>query len=114
MEQNSVPFKDKAYILKRQQIKANKGNRGKVSKEAKASRNDPHNKKNLFYQVDAGPSSLPKKRYCDITGFETNYCDKESGLYFENLAIYQYMKTMPKSVKDQLLAMRKALKTNPV
>ena len=47
MEPNSVSFKSKKWIDKRVEMKMNKQNRGKMSKEQKAILNDPHNKANL-------------------------------------------------------------------
>jgi len=59
--------------------------------------------------IEAGPSILPKKKYCDITGFETNYSDPKSGLRYYNSDIFKLIQNFPEPIKNQYLALRKAL-----
>lgn len=66
------------------------------------------------YYLDAPPRTLPKKRYCDITGYPTSYKDKESGLFYLDAQVYQYSKTLPKSAKDQYLSLRGVDRSNPL
>lgn len=66
-----------------------------------------------FYLVDyldAPESQLPKKKYCDVTGYETNYRDKSTGLYFKDHAILQYLKNLSKSEKDSYIGVRNPLR----
>lgn len=58
------------------------------------------------YQMDAPPRLLPRKKYCDVTGYSTVYRDKDTGLMFADHSVYQYLKSLPKSAKDQYLALR--------
>lgn len=47
-------------------------------------------------------------KYCDFTGFHSNYQDPKTGLRYFNSEFYPYVKTIPDSTKDELLAIRKA------
>ena len=66
---------------------------------------------NLFSDqgIEAGPSYLPKIKYCDVTGFETNYQDPRSGLRYYNSDIYKLSQIMTEPIKNQYLSIRKAL-----
>lgn len=55
---------------------------------------------------------MPRKKYCDVTGHSTNYKDKESGLFFLDLTVFQYLKTVPKTSKDQYLQLRGVDRSN--
>lgn len=68
----------------------------------------------LDYHLDAPPRVIPRKKYCDITGFATNYKDKETGMFFADKTVHQYLKTVPKTVKDQYLSLRGVERTNPL
>jgi INO80 complex subunit C len=56
--------------------------------------------------MDAPVSVSPRKRYCDITGFKTNYKDAESGMYFKDSGVLQYLRTLNKAVKEYYVKMR--------
>ena len=66
-----------------------------------------------FYKIDqsieAGPSHLPKKKYCDLTGFEGKYQDPFSGLRYYNAEIYKIIQNLSDPIKNQYLSIRKAL-----
>jgi INO80 complex subunit C len=64
---------------------------------------------NLYQSIEAGPTLLSKKKYCDITGFESNYKDPRTGLRFYNADIYKIVSTLSEPIKNQYLSMRKAL-----
>ena len=101
------PFKKKGWI-------------SKIRSHEKSSRN-AKNMKNLskdlidgisykiYQDVEAGPSILPKKKFCDFTGFETNYTEINTGIRFYNSQIYKLFQNMSQPVKDQYLNIRKAL-----
>jgi INO80 complex subunit C len=63
----------------------------------------------LDQSIEAGPSLLPKRKYCDITGFESNYTDPGTGLRYYDAEIYKIVHTLTEPIKNQYLAMRKAL-----
>jgi INO80 complex subunit C len=63
----------------------------------------------LDQSIEAGPSLLPKRKYCDITGFESNYKDPSTGLRYYNSEIYKIVGTLTEPIKNQYLALRKAL-----
>jgi INO80 complex subunit C len=59
--------------------------------------------------IEAGPSLQPRRKYCDITGFETNYIDPRSGLRYYNSEIYKIIQNLSEPIKNQYLSLRKAL-----
>jgi hypothetical protein len=59
--------------------------------------------------IEAGPTLLPKKKYCDITGFETSYLDPRSGLRYYNTEIFKLVQSLSDPIKNQYLSVRKAL-----
>lgn len=59
--------------------------------------------------LEAGPSILPKKKYCDITGLESKYTDPRSGLRYYNSDIFKLVQNFTEPQKNQYLSLRKAL-----
>ena len=59
--------------------------------------------------LEAGPSVIPKKKYCDITGLESKYTDPRSGLRYYNIDIFKMIQNFSEPLKNQYLSMRKAL-----
>ncbi|CAE6456847.1 unnamed protein product [Rhizoctonia solani] len=47
-----------------------------------------------FTSIEAPPSVLPQKRYCDITGLEAPYTDPASGLRYHDKSIYELIKSL--------------------
>ncbi|CAE6522410.1 unnamed protein product, partial [Rhizoctonia solani] len=47
-----------------------------------------------FTSIEAPPSVLPQKRYCDITGLEAPYTDPTSGLRYHDKSIYELIKSL--------------------
>ncbi|PKI82949.1 chromatin-remodeling complex subunit ies6 [Malassezia vespertilionis] len=45
-----------------------------------------------YTSVDAPPSLLPAKRYCDVTGLVGNYTDPKSRMRYHSVEIYDIMK----------------------
>lgn len=64
---------------------------------------------NLDQNIEAGPTLLPKKKYCDVTGFESNYTDPRTGLRYYDSEIYKIACTLSEPIKNQYLSLRKAL-----
>ncbi|BGP56124.1 hypothetical protein JCM8202_005891 [Rhodotorula sphaerocarpa] len=59
-----------------------------------------------FASVDAPPSLMPQKRYCDITGLEAKYQDPRSTLRYHNPEIYDILRTFQPAVIQAYLAVR--------
>lgn len=59
--------------------------------------------------IDAGPTVMPKNKYCDITGFESNYRDPRTGLRYFNSEIFKIVNSLAEPIKNQYLSIRKAL-----
>jgi INO80 complex subunit C len=53
--------------------------------------------------IDAPPSLLPQKKYCDITGLEGKYTDPKSKLRYHNAEVYAVIQTLPASTDQQVL-----------
>jgi len=60
------------------------------------------------FSIEAAPSSLPPKKYCDLTGFEAMYTDPRTGLRYANLTAYKLLKEFPEHSLQQLLSLRNA------
>jgi len=52
--------------------------------------------------IDAPPSLLPQKKYCDITGLEGRYTDPKTKLRFYNAEVYAVIQTLPASVDQEV------------
>lgn len=58
-----------------------------------------------YLSIEAPPSVLPQRRYCDITGLEAPYTDPITGLRFHDKSIYELIKSLSSSAaKDHLAA----------
>ncbi|KAN0138646.1 hypothetical protein V8E53_003634 [Lactarius tabidus] len=56
-----------------------------------------------YLSIEAPPSVLPQRRYCDITGLEAPYTDPITGLRFHDKSIYELIKGLSASAaKDHL------------
>ncbi len=64
---------------------------------------------NLDQSLEVGPSTIPKKKYCDITGLECNYTEPTTGLRYYNSEIFKLIQNLPEPIKNQYLSLRKAL-----
>ncbi|KAK4048315.1 chromatin-remodeling complex subunit ies6 [Microbotryomycetes sp. JL201] len=59
-----------------------------------------------FMTVDAAPSVIPPKKYCDITGLEGKYVDPNSTLRYHNAEVYEVIKTFQPGVSQAYLSLR--------
>ncbi|GAA5863543.1 hypothetical protein JCM3774_006518 [Rhodotorula dairenensis] len=59
-----------------------------------------------FASVEAPPSLMPQKRYCDITGLEAKYQDPRSTLRYHNAEVYEVLRTFQPAVIQAYLAVR--------
>ncbi|THH11335.1 hypothetical protein EW146_g8079 [Bondarzewia mesenterica] len=58
-----------------------------------------------YLSIEAPPSVLPPKHYCDITGLEAPYTDPVTGLRYHDKSIYELIKGLSTSAaKDHLSA----------
>ncbi|KAF7324905.1 YL1-C domain-containing protein [Mycena kentingensis (nom. inval.)] len=56
-----------------------------------------------YTSIEAPPSLLPQKHYCDITGLEAPYTDPATRLRYHDKSIYELIKGLsPAAVKDYL------------
>ena len=63
----------------------------------------------IYCNLEAGPSLLPKKKYCDFTGLTSCYNELNTGIIYYNSQIYKVSQNIPQPIKDQYLNIRKAL-----
>lgn len=62
-----------------------------------------------YFNVEAPPSLLPVKRYCDITGLKAVYRAPSNNLYYHNAEVYtNVIKPMLPGNDQQYLKLRKA------
>jgi len=58
-----------------------------------------------YSSIEAPPSVLPQRRYCDITGLEGPYTDPATGLRYHDKSIYELVKGLSvTAAKDYLVA----------
>lgn len=58
-----------------------------------------------YLSIEAPPSLLPQKHYCDITGLEAPYTDPATGLRYHDKSVYELIKGLsPSTAKDYLSA----------
>ncbi|GAA6009008.1 hypothetical protein JCM11491_005710 [Sporobolomyces phaffii] len=59
-----------------------------------------------YSSVEAPPSLLPPKKYCDVTGLEAKYVDPKSTLRYHNPEMYELVKTFQPAVIQAYLGVR--------
>lgn len=59
-----------------------------------------------YTSIEAPPSVLPQKRYCDITGLEAPYTDPVSKLRYHDKSVYELIKTLSPDTQKSYLALR--------
>lgn len=58
-----------------------------------------------YLSIEAPPSVLPQRHYCDITGLEAPYTDPRTGLRYHDKSVYELIKNLsPSAAKDYLAA----------
>ncbi|KAF6752056.1 hypothetical protein DFP72DRAFT_905977 [Ephemerocybe angulata] len=58
-----------------------------------------------YSSIEAPPSVLPQRHYCDITGLEAPYTDPATGLRYHDKSVYALIQSLsPGIVKDYLSA----------
>ncbi|PCH37114.1 hypothetical protein WOLCODRAFT_134465 [Wolfiporia cocos MD-104 SS10] len=65
----------------------------------------PEEEMPTYSSIEAPPSVLPPRRYCDITGLEGPYTDPATGLRYHDKSIYELIKGLSSTAaKDYLVA----------
>lgn len=59
-----------------------------------------------YTSIEAPPSLLPPRHYCDITGLEAPYTDPRTGLRYHDKSVYELIKGLSPSVAKDYLAAR--------
>ncbi|GAA6053820.1 hypothetical protein JCM3770_003052 [Rhodotorula araucariae] len=59
-----------------------------------------------YASVEAPPSLMPPKRYCDVTGLDAKYTDPKSMLRYHNPEVYDVLRTFQPAVIQAYLAVR--------
>ncbi|GAA5972675.1 hypothetical protein JCM8115_006494 [Rhodotorula mucilaginosa] len=91
---------DQLLEAKKQQLVAGAGD------DAEAQLQQAFHQVVSFASVEAPPSLLPQKRYCDITGLEAKYQDPRSTLRYHNAEVYEVLRTFQPAVIQAYLAVR--------
>ncbi|BFZ62356.1 chromatin-remodeling complex subunit ies6 [Saitoella coloradoensis] len=61
-----------------------------------------------YANIEAPPSLLPQKKYCDVTGLEAKYTDPKTKLRYCDKEVYGVIKGMANGVEQQYLGLRGA------
>ncbi|KAG6848614.1 hypothetical protein H0H93_015494 [Arthromyces matolae] len=59
-----------------------------------------------YTSIEAPPSLLPPKHYCDITGLEAPYTDPATGLRYHDKSVYDIIKSLGAGAAKEYLAAR--------
>ncbi|KAN0082924.1 hypothetical protein V8E55_008719 [Tylopilus felleus] len=59
-----------------------------------------------YTSIEAPPSLLPPRHYCDITGLEAPYTDPRTGLRYHDKSVYDLIKNLSPSVAKDYLSAR--------
>lgn len=59
-----------------------------------------------FLNIEATPSLLPAKKFCDITGLEAYYTDPRTKLRYHNAEVYEVIKGMSIDHAQSFLSLR--------
>ncbi|KAL1939274.1 hypothetical protein VTO73DRAFT_10077 [Trametes versicolor] len=59
-----------------------------------------------YASIEAPPSVLPQRRYCDITGLEGPYTDPATGLRYHDKSIYDLIKGLSTTAAKEYLSAR--------
>ncbi|TCD66892.1 chromatin-remodeling complex subunit ies6 [Steccherinum ochraceum] len=59
-----------------------------------------------YTSIEAPPSVLPQRHYCDITGLEAPYTDPATGLRYHDKSVYELIKGLSVTVAKDYLSAR--------
>jgi len=101
-----LPFKAPNFSLKLKQNKPFKS----LKQILQAENYDLYPASTAHYlNIDAGPSLLPGKKYCDLYGHLCKYTDSKTGLRFCNPEEFAIVRSLTREHVEQYLSLRKAL-----
>lgn len=63
---------------------------------------------NAYLVIEAPPSVIPPKKYCDVTGLEAPYVDPKTRLRYHNAEVYELIKTFGPGLDQSYLSLRGA------
>lgn len=66
----------------------------------------PEEEMPTYASIEAPPSLLPQRRYCDITGLEGPYTDPAMGLRYHDKSVYELIKGLSAAAAKDYLAAR--------
>ena len=58
--------------------------------------------------IDVGLSVKKPIKYCDFVGFHARYTDPKTGLRYYNGELHGLVQSLPATLKDEILSVRKA------
>lgn len=61
-----------------------------------------------YVNIDAPPSMLPAKKYCDITGLPCNYTDPVTKMRFVSKEAFRMLRKLQDHKVEEYLSLRKA------
>lgn len=61
-----------------------------------------------YVNIDAGPSMMPTKKYCDFTGLPAKYTDPVTKLRFVGTKAFRKARNMQEHKVEEFLSLRKA------
>ncbi|CAG8451009.1 5599_t:CDS:2 [Diversispora eburnea] len=61
-----------------------------------------------YSNIEAPPSIIPQKKYCDITGLEAKYTDPKTRLRYHSAEVYKEIKQLAPGVVQDYLGLRHA------
>lgn len=61
-----------------------------------------------YLNIDAGPSMVPTKKYCDITGLPAKYTDPVTKLRYAGTDAFRFARNLPDYKVEEFLSLRKA------
>ncbi|KAI0084975.1 hypothetical protein BDY19DRAFT_968330 [Irpex rosettiformis] len=59
-----------------------------------------------YSSIEAPPSFLPQRKYCDITGLEGPYTDPATGLRYHDKSVYEFIRGLSGSAAKDYLSAR--------
>ncbi|KAI0313043.1 hypothetical protein OF83DRAFT_1143143 [Amylostereum chailletii] len=59
-----------------------------------------------YLSIEAPPSVIPARHYCDITGLEAPYTDPSSGLRYHDKSVYELVRGLATSAAKEYLSAR--------
>lgn len=61
-----------------------------------------------YVNIDAPPSTLPPKKYCDITGLPSKYTDPVTKMRFESKDAFRVARRLHEHKVEEFLSLRRA------